>query len=732
MRIKEIKIANKAFKNLDVSLENNTSGVMAFIGNNGSGKSNLLEAISAIFKHLYDKKEKDIPFNFSLTYIIGSSKDIVKITKKGSSVTTEINSQSKSDPYNYLPKQIVAIYSGEEDRLWKKYYLPTYQEYIAKIGVETYNNMPKMLYINKFYWHISLLCLLLNQFNNSEDTFCSEILGVENTNSIKFSFDKANYKNYRDSIVKQFISKIDKKQEYTLEELRTIIEQEGYTLIDVYKFFYIAFTPADQKMLQDIVIKYNNENLEIEDFSEGEKKMILIKAALEFAAQEDSLFILDEPDAHIHLSNKMQIKKVLEEYEQNRQVIITTHSPTLTDCLDNESIYMLDRGKLISAEKQKVLESISGEFWNRFQQNTFISSKSPIILLVEGKLDKIHINNAYRALKEEYPNLNFDIFGMEGVANIKPFLSSLYLSDFQKDKLYIGIYDNDRAGDDAYGQFKKIENEKFKGVNENNDKRNLFYFVTRLPKPEGINCECTIETMYEYTKWEEAYQQAIVKLSDQNRGASIKDYSNNVLEKAKDIIAENSNSFVKEDFKNFRKLFDLIKEIAQYAKTLKDNTITNEKPKNTESNTPKSVPQANVLPQNTIEKTKNTEPNTPKSVLQANVLPQNIIEVVLKTQNVDALAWYNTQSGEITLKKGSKLALEVVDSYKKQENQRLKELKKIAEQTENNYILKEDKKCKSVSGAACFTLGRTANGWKEWVIKENDKILDVVRNAKKD
>ena len=38
MRIKEIKIANKAFKNLDVSLENNTSGVMAFIGNNGSGK----------------------------------------------------------------------------------------------------------------------------------------------------------------------------------------------------------------------------------------------------------------------------------------------------------------------------------------------------------------------------------------------------------------------------------------------------------------------------------------------------------------------------------------------------------------------------------------------------------------------------------------------------------------------------------------------------------------------
>ncbi|EKY13752.1 DUF4357 domain-containing protein [Capnocytophaga genosp. AHN8471] len=701
MRIKEIKIANKAFKNLDVSLENNTSGVMAFIGNNGSGKSNLLEAISAIFKHLYDKKEKDIPFNFSLTYIIGSSKDIVKITKKGSSVTTEINSQSKSDPYNYLPKQIVAIYSGEEDRLWKKYYLPTYQEYIAKIGVETYNNMPKMLYINKFYWHISLLCLLLNQFNNLEDTFCSEILGIENTNSIKFSFNKANYKSYKDSIVKQFISKIDKKQEYTLEELRMIIEQEGYTLIDVYKFFYIAFTPADQKMLQDIVIKYNNENLEIEDFSEGEKKMILIKAALEFAAQEDSLFILDEPDAHIHLSNKMQIKKVLEEYEQNRQVIITTHSPTLTDCLDNESIYMLDRGKLISAEKQKVLESISGEFWNRFQQNTFISSKSPIILLVEGKLDKIHINNAYRALKEEYPNLNFDIFCLNSETKIQPFLSGLYESDFETDKLYIGVYDNDEAGHKSYKSFDEISQKSYKKLKENNKAHNT-YFSVELPKPEGITCDCTIETMYDYTKWEEAYQQAVQHTSGKTKDKSIDKYCKDVLQEAKNILAENSNSFVKEDFKNFRKLFDLIKEIAQYAKTLKDNTITNEKPKNTES-------------------------NTPKSVLQANVLPQNTIEVVLKTQSVDALAWYNTQSGEITLKKGSKLALEVVDSYKKQEKQRLKELKKIAEQTENNYILKEDKKCKSVSGAACFVLGRTANGWVEWRIKENNNILDSIR-----
>lgn len=601
MRIKEIKIANKAFKNLDVSLENNTSGVMAFIGNNGSGKSNLLEAISAIFKHLYDKKKKNIPSTFSLIYTIGE-KDTIKITKEEkSSVITEINDKIESNFNNYLPKQIVAIYSGEEDRLWRKYYEPMYNDFIKKINKGSQAEIPKMLHLNKFYWHISLLCLLLNRFNNPEDKFCEDILGINKVDSVKFEFNKNRYKGFTGSNVLQFITTIDAKDRYTLEELQEVIK--SYDINEVFKYLYIAFTPKNKKILQNITVEYN-DNLNIEDFSEGEKKMILIKAALEFAAQEDSLFILDEPDAHIHLSNKMQIKKVLEEYEQNRQVLITTHSPTLTDCLDNESIYMLDRGKLISAEKQKVLESISGEFWNRFQQNTFISSKSPIILLVEGKLDKIHINNAYRALKEEYPDLNFDIFCLNSETKIQPFLLGLYESDFETDKLYIGLFDREKKILEDFKNkknYQTIENKSFFKIIESNNKKNTNYFVTTLPEIEDKKCDCSTEVMYEYVKWEEAYQQAVKNTLGKTKDKSINKYCEDVLKDAKNILAENSNSFVKEDFKNFRKLFDLIREIAQYAKTLKDNTITNEKPKNTESNTPKSVLQANVLPQNTIE-----------------------------------------------------------------------------------------------------------------------------------
>ena len=696
MRIKSIKIVDKAYKNLDINLDNNTSSIIAFIGNNGSGKSNVLEAISIIFKYLYQRKDKEIPFDFSLTYEIGGGK-LVEITKSRTTVITKINGVQKSDPYSDLPKQVVAIYSGEEDRLWRNHYEPMYNDFISKINKGSQVEIPKMLYLNKFYWPISLLCLLLNRSNNSEDKFCEDILGINKVHAVKFEFNKNVYQSYLENNVLQFVRTIDSKNEYNLAELQKAII--NYDISDVFKYLYIAFTPKDRKILQNITIKYNDENLEIEDFSEGEKKMILVKAALEFAAQEDSLFILDEPDAHIHLSNKMQIKKVLEEYEQNRQVIITTHSPTLTDCLDKESIYMLDRGKLISAEKQKVLENISGEFWNRFQQNTFISSKSPIILLVEGKLDKIHINNAYKALKEEYSDLRFDIFCLNSETKIQPFLSGLYESDFETDKLYIGLFDREKKLLDNLKNpknYQPIEGKNFFRIIENNNKKNTNYFVTVLPEIEGKKCDCSIEMMYEYLRWEEAYQRAVKNTLGKTQNKSISEYSEDVLQDAKNILSEDSNSFEKEDFKNFRNLFDLIRDIVYYANALKNNTKKEHK------------------------KTKISKP-------QSNALPENCIEIITKTRNTDALAWYNTETREVVLKKGSKLALDIVPSYKKYERQRIEGLKESAEQKGEYYILKEDKKFDSASTAASFVIGRTANGWKEWKIKENNNLLDTIR-----
>lgn len=697
MKITKLHIYN--YKNLNVELVN-TSSIIALIGNNGSGKSNILEAISTIFFHLFQKKEKDIPFNFLIEYKFGGNQT-VSIEKKNSTIHFKVDNNPRADIQQFLPKQIVALYSGEENRLWEKSYKPLYMAYVNSInksettGLGEYNIVPKMLYINKFYWHISLLCLLLSDAPDTK-VFCEQTLGITKINSIKFDFNTANYANYTNSSVKSFINLIDKKSEYNIDELKKIISECPFTLDEIYKYLYLAFTPDRKKMLENITIKYNDDNLDIEDFSEGEKKMLLIKAALEFAGLEDSLFLLDEPDAHIHLNNKIQIKNVFKEYLDTRQVILTTHSPTLTDTLDEESLFMLNTGNLVHHKKQEILENVSGEFWNKFQQNAFIASKKPIILLVEGRHDKTHIHNAFEVLKDDYSNLNFQCFILNGESKIQPFLSGLYESDFYTDKLYIGIYDNDGAGEKSFNNgFEKVK-DNFKKLKESNGKENNSYFAIKLPKPNEITCDCTIETLYELEKFEDAIKTATQNALGHLKNKSIDDITKGIKEQAKNILSENSQTFNVEDFKNFRTLFDLILEISEHRNSL----IKGRKKE-------KETRQAPVT-------SKENPPSTEK-----------YIEVYTTRRNTEVDAHYYNEK-KITIKSGSKLSIDVVDSYTPK-TERNKELKKIAELQKDYWILNTDKEFNSVSGAINYATGGNMNGWEYWLIKDNNTPLETIR-----
>lgn len=713
MKITHLEIKDKEYKNLNIDLKDNKSGIMAFIGNNGSGKSNLLESLSFIFKNLYTKKDKDIPFSFSISYVNSGSTDTIRITKQKTTIKYYVNDTVVSDVFDKLPKQIVAIYSGEENRLWKNWYKPIYDDYINNItsgkstGIGSYNDFPKMLYINKFYWHISLLCLLLQRRYYESDSFCSDILNIKQVHTVKFTFNRENYKNYADSNVKQFIQSIDQKDEYILEELNNIFEKNGYTIADAYKYLYIAFTPDKKKMLEDIVIKYNDDHLEIEHFSEGEKKMLLIKAALEFAGAEDSLFILDEPDAHIHLNNKIQIKKVFERYINNRQVVLTTHSPTLTDTLEEDALYMLNLGKLVPQAKKEILENVSGDFWNKFQQNAFIASRKPIILLVEGKHDKEHINNAYKALKDEYKDLDFEIFKLNTETNIQPFLRGLYESEFDDTKLYIGLFDRENKILKDFQNpknYSKVEGKSFYKILES-DKPNLSYFVSTLPEIEDKKCDCSIEMMYEYNLWENAFQNAVTNTLGKTSNKSIKEYSENVLSDAKNILANKSSDFIREDFKHFRKLFNLIKDIDVYRKKLITKVVvesTDEliKVEHQEKTDVK-------IDENTVENT------------------SQFYNIYASAKGVEAKGEYHSVD-KVIVKAGSSIVQKVTSSFTGKD-ERNKLIKKHINKSSGEWILKSDIEFNTPSGAIKFVMGSNLNGWNYWYLSENNKPLQFIR-----
>lgn len=570
IELKRIKIESH-FKNLnglEINFEN-SNGVTVLIGNNGSGKSNLLEALSLIFRSLY-KKTESVFFDYSIEYIIQQNK-IIKIDKVKSKTTYRVNDTPTVSIDEFLPKKVVAIYSGEEQRLWNNIYFPIYEEFIRGINQSSHQGllsrqgvMPQMLYLNKYYWHISLLSLLISDLDDNKK-FVSDVLKIKSVEKIKFDFNTSNYKNYANNSILQFVELIDSKSEYTLQEFKDLINL-SYSDSDVFNYLYIANSPKGTKIIENITVLYN-EHLTIEDFSEGEKKLLLIKAAFEFAEQEDSLFILDEPDAHIHLNNKDQIIKTFAPYKDKRQIVLTTHSPTVAQAIDDENcLFMINKGQIIERKKQEIISDLTGEFWNKHQQSSFLSSQKKLILLVEGKHDKLHIINAHNKLKSEYLTLDFDVFSLGGEGKIHPFMNGLYEANIQNQVIYIGLFDNDGAGDKSFKNgFLPINNKDYRKLKEDKIKHNNFFAFT-LIKPVGFTKDCTIENMFDCTKYEESYKEALNKSIGNFANKSIEDINDNLKETSKNILAENSKNFIIEDFVHFRKLFDLILEISKLNK----------------------------------------------------------------------------------------------------------------------------------------------------------------------
>jgi ABC-type cobalamin/Fe3+-siderophores transport system ATPase subunit len=563
MKIKKLKIKN--YKNLDADLVHN-SDLIAFIGNNGSGKSNLLEAISHIFRSLYVPKYK-VNFNYSIEYVTSKNNTvIIEKTGKELKYVLDGNDKSSSEISSYLPQKVVAIYSGEETRLYDDCFGPFYLEFVTNINKAqnqgtVYSELPNMLFLNRFYWNISLLCLLISDSPDNKK-FVEQVLKITKTDKIKIKIDfiKRNYANYNDNQALRLVRDIDSKSEYTLAEFKKLLNDKFYTPFNVFKYLYLAYTPKDAKIIDGIIIEFS-DGLTVSDLSEGEKKLLLIKGALEFAGQEDSIFILDEPDSHIHINNKEQITNSFIDYLHNRQIIITTHSPTLTQCVKDENVYMLNSGKIVDRNKQEIIEEITGEFWNKHQQNSFISSKKPIILLVEGKHDKEHILNAFEKLKDEYPELIFDIFYMNSASNIPPMMTGLRTSEIDYKKIFIGVFDDDQTGN------VELSNTSCKFPDVQNSKRHKEgYFAFTYPKhDEHKSAIFTVENFFDSNHLETAFNSALSEFAGKFKGKSIDSISEDVKDKAKSKLFENSKTFTnKVDFKNFRKLFDLVKEIKKY------------------------------------------------------------------------------------------------------------------------------------------------------------------------
>ena len=348
------------YKNLD-HLEINMpedSLIMGLIGNNGSGKSNVLEALTQVFAAAYNNET--VAFSYQILYSIGEDKyelsnlDGEKFEKNGKKVT-------KANRPFCLPRNIFLYYCGETDRLdqmalscvdkaFEKALKNTGDiviKYLSSVGLREF---PAALLANAIY------------ANDTFDKVCG-LLGIEALEGpVVFHLRRPSWSKSapitQDSFWKAqgsvatllhalkdcgTMSVLDKDHAEIQVDQITDLKLDSENPFDLFTRFELLMQADVLANIQFQVVK-NKISIPLDYLSEGEKQLAQLLCLLEATKEYRALFLLDEFDSFLHPSWQRKFAEIISEIHITGQVLFTTHSPLTLGKMQKENIRILKDG----------------------------------------------------------------------------------------------------------------------------------------------------------------------------------------------------------------------------------------------------------------------------------------------------------------------------------------------------------------------------------------------------
>ena len=196
MRIDKLKISN--FKNLkDFQIDIDESQLTSvFIGRNGAGKSNLLEAIVIIFRDL-DLGVVTKDFSYEIIYKCSGCIVQIKNDVKASKQEFFVNDKklTRTTFYkqrgDYLPEHVFAYYSGPSNRLEKHF--AKHQKRFYRALLDGDNETLRPLFYARLIHSNFVLLAFFSFFEEKNQDFLREYFEIESVESVLFVLKKADW-----------------------------------------------------------------------------------------------------------------------------------------------------------------------------------------------------------------------------------------------------------------------------------------------------------------------------------------------------------------------------------------------------------------------------------------------------------------------------------------------------------------------------------------------------------
>jgi predicted ATPase len=387
MRLDRLHIRSR-FKNLaDFQIDfDEASEMTVLVGHNGTGKSNLLEALTIIFRDL-DLGRRPI-FSYELHYFcrehiitIDANPDRrsqlgYELTADGQRLTWRaFHDNSTSE---YLPNFVFGYYSGPGNRM-ERHFERHQEAFYRQLLNNNEQPLRPLFFARPVHSQFVLLAFFLDK-DPAVAAFLRDHLWIEDFDYALFIMREPPWTSRQGDprfwnargVVRAFLDRLyalalapcrlkvrvptEFKKQQSLEHLYLFLPDLEHvrTLAGHYDtqqdFFKALESTYISRLISEVRISVRarqvDGSLTFRELSEGEQQLLMVLGLLRFTREDESLFLLDEPDTHLNPAWSVQYLKFLREIggaRENSHVIMATHDPLVISGLDRSQVQILQR-----------------------------------------------------------------------------------------------------------------------------------------------------------------------------------------------------------------------------------------------------------------------------------------------------------------------------------------------------------------------------------------------------
>ena len=448
--LKTIKIKNfRSLKDFDMEFN---QGLNVIIGENDAGKTSLIDSLKILFGKkkidINDFNELELPVTIELeetefsylveSRVIDESISTVFSLKPSEIKASKIRATLESDKFNGLDE-------ANQKLNLKRYYNMFGLTFRSNTKVETLkSNVLSQLDTNDFI-EVKTIAYPISFLGSREfeniDSFFEETFFKELKEEIWYH--KIGNKTLNQHI-EEYVDKF-KDEQLSNEDAQELNTQLKEFLPDFREINPIVST--EPKLNLDINVELLNtagQEILLEKMGDGTNRRITMAIFKHKKDKKDKVYVFDEPETHLHIKAQLDILKLLKELSQeDKQIIITTHSPFLINQVNLNEIKLIfldeEHGSKISSldsskESQMALNNLGIR-----NIDLFFTSK---LLIVEGESEEVFLPIMYDKIYGYPISHNFvNIVKADGIRDIPNFIRILKKS-FSKTDIFV-LMDND-------------------------------------------------------------------------------------------------------------------------------------------------------------------------------------------------------------------------------------------------------------------------------------------------